>query len=101
MIGSSEVEERSSYGREVLDEATVEVNEAYEGLHVSPALWGGPLVDSSNFNRVYCNLVLQDDQPEVFNLLLVELTLLQTVSRTESRGTEVKDNREKLHSVPE
>jgi len=39
MIGSSEVEEGSSYGREVLDEATVEVNEAYEGLHVSLGLW--------------------------------------------------------------
>ena len=78
MIRSSEVEERSSYGREVLDEAMVKVNEAYKGLHVSPALQGGPLMDSSNFNRVHCNLVLRDDQPEVFNLLLMELTLLQT-----------------------
>jgi len=58
MIGLSEVEERSSYGREVLDKVTVEVNEAYEGLHVSPVLWDGPLTDSSNFNRVYRNLVL-------------------------------------------
>jgi len=78
MIGSSEVEEGLSYGRKVLDEATVEVNEAYEGLHISPALWGGPLADSSNFNRVYRNLVLRDDQPEVFNLLPMELTLLRT-----------------------
>ena len=58
MIGLSEVEEGLSYGREVLDEATVEVNEAYEGLHVSPALWGGPLADSGNFNGVHRNLVL-------------------------------------------
>jgi len=56
---------------------TVEVNEAYEGLHVSLALQDGPLADSGNFNRVHRNLVLQDDQPEVFNLLPVELTLLQ------------------------
>jgi len=38
VIGSSEVKKRSSYGREVLDEATVEVNEAYEGLHISSVL---------------------------------------------------------------
>ena len=78
MIRSSEVEEGSSYGQEVVDEAMVEVNEAYKGLHVSPVLWDGPLVDSSNFNRVHRNLVLRDDQSEVFNLLPVELTLLQT-----------------------
>ena len=78
MIGSSEVEEGSSYGREVLDEATVEVNKAYEGLHVSPVFWGGLLADSGNFNRVHRDLVLQNDQPEVFNLLLVELTFLWT-----------------------
>jgi len=58
MIGLSEVEEGSSYGREVLDEVTVEVNKAYEGLHVSPALRGGPLADSGNFNRVHHNFVL-------------------------------------------
>ena len=78
MIGSSEVEEGPSYGREVLDEAMVEVNEAYKGLHVSPALWGGPLVDSGNLNRVHRNRVLRDDQPKVFNLLPVELALLRT-----------------------
>jgi len=78
MIGSSEVEEGLSYGREVLDEATVEVNKAYEGLYVSPVLWGGLLTDSGNFNRVHCDLVLRNDQPEVFNLLLVELTFLWT-----------------------
>ena len=58
VIGSSEVKKRSSYGREVLDEATVEVNEAYEGLHISPVLWGELLTDSGNFNRVYLDLVL-------------------------------------------
>ena len=44
MIRLSEVKEGLSYSREVLDEAMVEVNEAYEGLHVSPVLWGGPLM---------------------------------------------------------
>ena len=36
----------------------VEVNEAYKGLHISSVLWGRSLVDSSNLNRVHCNLVL-------------------------------------------
>jgi len=61
-----------------LDKATVEVNEVYESLHISPVLWNGPLMDSGNFNRVHRNLVLQDDQSEVFNLLLVEFTFLRT-----------------------
>ena len=73
----SEVEEGSGYGRKVLDEVMVEINEAYESLHISPVLWDGLLADSGNFNRVYCDLVLRDDQSEVFNLLLVELTFLQ------------------------
>jgi len=78
MIRSSEVKEGLSYGREVLDEATVEVNEAYKGLHISPVLRGGLLMDSSNFNMVHRDLVLRDDQPKVFNLLPVELTFLRT-----------------------
>jgi len=61
LIGASEVKEGSSYGREVLDKATIEVNEAYKGLHVSPVLWDGPLADSSDFNRVHCDLVLRND----------------------------------------
>ena len=38
LVGVSEVEEESSYGREVLNEATVEVNETYESLYISPVL---------------------------------------------------------------
>jgi len=38
LIGASEVKEGSSYGREVLDKAMVEVNKAYKGLHVSLVL---------------------------------------------------------------
>jgi len=71
-----EVEEGSGYGREISDKAMVEVDEAYESLHVSPVLQGGPIVDSSDFNWVHRNLVFQDDQSEVFDLLLMELTLL-------------------------
>jgi len=55
----------------------VEVNEAYESLHVSLVLQDRPVTDSSNFNRVHLDLVLQDDQSEVLNLLPMELTLLQ------------------------
>ena len=61
-----------------MDEATIEVNEAYKGLHISPVLQDGPLVDSGDFNRVHHDLVLRNDQSKVFNLLLVELILLQT-----------------------
>ena len=56
----------------------VEVNEAYESLHISPVLQDRLLADSGNFNRVHRDLVLRDNQSEVFNLLLVELTFLWT-----------------------
>jgi len=72
-----EVEEGSGYGREISDKATVEVDKAYESLHVSLILQGGPIADSGNFNWVHCNLVFRDDQSEVFDLLPMELTLLQ------------------------
>jgi len=58
LVGTSEVEEGSGNGREVLDEATVEVDKAYESLHVSPVLQGRPITDSGNLNRVYLDLVL-------------------------------------------
>jgi len=70
-----EVEEGSSYGREISDKVMVEVDEAYESLHVSLVLQSRPIADSSDFNWVYRNLVFQDDQSEVFNLLPIELTL--------------------------
>ena len=54
----SEVKEGSSYSREVLDEATVEVNEAYKSLHISLVLQDRALTDSSDFNRVHRDLVL-------------------------------------------
>ena len=56
----------------------VEINEAYESLHISLVLRGGPVMDSSDFNRVHCNFVLRDDQSKVFDLLPVELTFLRT-----------------------
>ena len=76
MVGTCEVKEGSGYGSEISDKATVEVDEAYESLHISPVLQGGPIVDSGDFNRVHRNLVFRDDQSEVFNLLLMELILL-------------------------
>ena len=77
MVGTCEVEEGSGYGREISDKATVEVDEAYESLHVSPVLQGRPIADSGDFNWVHRNLVFRDDQSEVFDLLLMELTLLR------------------------
>jgi len=73
----SEVKEGLSYGREVLNEAMVEVDETYESLYISPVLQDGPLADSGDLNRVYRNLVLRDDQSQVFNPLPVEFTFLQ------------------------
>ena len=77
-VGTSEVEEGSSYGQEVLDKAMVEINKACEGLYISPVLWGGPITDSGNFYGVYCNFIFRNDQFEVLDLPLVELTFLQT-----------------------
>jgi len=56
----------------------VEVYEAYKGLHVSLVLQDGPFADFGNFNRVHHDLILRNDQSEVFNLFLVELALLRT-----------------------
>ena len=56
--------------------ATVEVDEAYESLHVSLVLWGGLLANSSNLNRVHLDLVLRDDQSEVLDPAPMELALL-------------------------
>ena len=75
-VRTSEVKKGSSYGQEILDKATVEINEAYESLHISPVFWGRLIVDSSNFHRVHRNFVLQNDQSKVFNLPPVELTFL-------------------------
>ena len=63
LVGTGEVEEGPSNGGEVPDEATVEVDKAYKGLYVSPVLRGGPIVDSSNLNRVHLNLVLRMTSP--------------------------------------
>jgi len=73
----SEVKEGSGDGWEIPDEAMVEVNEAYESLHVSLVLRGEPIMDSSDFHRVHLDLVFWDDQFKVLNLLSIELTLLR------------------------
>jgi len=36
----------------------VEVNKAYESLHISPVLQGRPITDSGDLNRVHHDLVL-------------------------------------------
>ena len=40
----SEVKEGSGYGWEILDEAMVEVEKAYESLHISLVLQDGPIM---------------------------------------------------------
>ena len=76
-VGTSEVKEGSSYSREVLDKVTVEINEAYKGLYISPVLQGGPIADSGDFHGVHHNFVLQNDQSEVLDLPSVEPTFLR------------------------
>jgi len=46
LVRMSEVKEGSGYSWEILDEVIVKVNEAYESLHISPVLQGGPIADS-------------------------------------------------------
>ena len=57
----SEVKEGSGYGWEILDEVAVEVNKAYESLHISLVLQSGSIADSGDFNRVHRDLVLWDN----------------------------------------
>jgi len=57
-VGMSEVKERSGYGQEILDKAIVEINKAYESLHISLVLQSGLIADSGNFHRVHLNFVL-------------------------------------------
>jgi len=58
LVGTSEVEEGPGDGREVPDEVTVEINKAYERLHISLVLWDGPIMNSGNLNGVHLDLVL-------------------------------------------
>jgi len=77
-VRTSEVEEGSSYGREILDKVTVEINKVYKDLYVGSVFQNRPIADSGNFYEVHHNFVLRNDQSEVFNLPPVELTFLWT-----------------------
>jgi hypothetical protein len=56
----------------VLDEATVEVAEAEEGLEFFNCLWLGPFGDTGDFGGIHCNRSFRNDDTEVFNGGLVE-----------------------------
>src|SRR5260221_13706856 len=53
-----------------------EVHKAKEGLDLLDLHWGQPLCNSVDLHQIHSNMVFQDDQSEVFNLLLLELAFL-------------------------
>jgi len=50
-----------SFGREIPDEPSVEVDEAQESLDVCLVFWSRPLSDSRNLDRIHGNFVFRDD----------------------------------------
>ena len=62
--------------REIMDKLPIEVHKAKEGLDLLDLCWGWPLHNPTNLCQVHSNMVFQDDQSEVFNLLLLEPTFL-------------------------
>ncbi|KDQ24151.1 hypothetical protein PLEOSDRAFT_1020914, partial [Pleurotus ostreatus PC15] len=73
---ASEVEERPSDMRVVLDEAAVEIDEPEEGLEFSPSPRGRPVRDSGNLHRIHLDLTLGDDDSEILHLDLLEFALV-------------------------
>src|SRR3979490_722895 len=64
--------------REVWDESSVEVDETDEGLDLLFVGGGRPLRHTSYLHWVHFDLVVQDDDSEVFNASLFELALLMS-----------------------
>ena len=58
----------------VLDEATVKVAEAKEGLEFFNCLWLGPLGDARDLSRVHTDASFRDNDAEVFDGGLIEGT---------------------------
>ncbi|KDQ30026.1 hypothetical protein PLEOSDRAFT_1027867, partial [Pleurotus ostreatus PC15] len=73
---ASEVEERPSDMRVVLDEAAVEIDEPEEGLEFSPSPGGRPVRDSGNLHGIHLDLTLRDDNSEILHLGLLEFALV-------------------------
>ncbi|ETW82567.1 hypothetical protein HETIRDRAFT_315729, partial [Heterobasidion irregulare TC 32-1] len=66
------VVEGSSRGGEVLDEPTIEVSKAQEGLYFLEVLWSWPGGDSLNLDGVHGYVVRGDDESKVFNCVRFE-----------------------------
>ena len=64
--------------RESLDEATVEIGEAQEGLYLLLATRCRPFRNSGDLHWVHLCLSMGDDESEVLNLGLGELALVMT-----------------------
>src|SRR5258708_13173883 len=62
---------------EVADKLLIEVHKAKGGLDLLDLHWGWPLCDPTDLCWIHGSTVFQDDQSEVLNLLLLELTFLQ------------------------
>src|SRR5260221_3029772 len=61
---------------EVADKLLIEVHKAKEGLDLLDLHWGWPLHNSTDLHWIHSDMVFQDDQSEVFDLLLVKLAFL-------------------------
>src|SRR5260221_62382 len=59
-----------------MDKLLIEVHKAKEGLDLLDLHWGQPLCNSADLCWIHSNMVFQDDQSEVFDLLLLELAFL-------------------------
>jgi hypothetical protein len=60
------------------DKSTVEIDKSDEGLHLLLVSQSGPVCYTSNLDRIYFDLVVQDDNSQILNLSLLELTLLRS-----------------------
>ncbi|KAG6896791.1 hypothetical protein C0992_006011 [Termitomyces sp. T32_za158] len=76
-ILSGEVKERPCMMGEVLDEPLVEVGELQEGLYFLLVPGLQPLSNTGHLHWVHLCHTMRDDQPEVLNLGLLKLALLQ------------------------
>src|SRR5258708_19141804 len=59
-----------------MDKLLIEVHKAKEGLDLLDLRWGQSLCYSMDLNQIHGDMVFQDDQSEVFDLLLLELAFL-------------------------
>jgi hypothetical protein len=58
------------------DKLTVEVYETDEGLHLLLVSCSGPVCYTSDLDRIYFNLIMQDNNPQILNSSLLKVTLL-------------------------